>query len=239
MSNNFKAEKLEIKLFRIGGWVSASGTLFLLIIDSFVFNHHEAAILESVALVAFIIFTYISYHRPSERNMHLFLLMILLVVNLAFFVEEGWATPSAVIFFISILYGTVLVQSKYAKTIVIIFLSNFFALSIIEYFIFPVPKYASETLESTQLLHNIYALLGVVITVLLVNYFKTMYDRERYAINAANSELDFANNELLSKNKSLLEAQKKTREKQELLKANREKLIDTNNQLGQLNKYLD
>lgn len=230
---------LESKLFRIGSWVSVIICVALVVLDGLIFKHREAVLLEFAAICLFSYFLWLSYRKNNNFIRYLFLGLILFFANGAFFVEGGWATPSAVIFFIGILFGTIVIDSKHSKVVVLILITNFILLTIIEFFIFNEPKYLSYTLEEFKVVHAIFALISIIVTVLLIDFFKVMYDRERYAINLVNKQLDEANKLLDQKNENLVSAEISIKERQEVLARNHEQLEEVNSEIEDINKYLE
>ncbi|MEN8248606.1 MAG: HAMP domain-containing sensor histidine kinase [Bacteroidota bacterium] len=234
-----KRNSLEIRLFQAGCWAGLFLIVSLLLTDIFFLEDYTAVYIEGPAILIFLIFLKSSYGKNPEKYIYSFLALIILILDSVFFFEKGWTVPSIVIYFIGVLYGSILTTSRYRFRLAIIHLVNFGILTIIEQMFFKVPKYYGIDISLVQNTHIAYAIVSAVFVSLMIRHLRIHYDQDQALILAKNEALDETQQQLQAQNADLKRVQKQILLKQEELNRKNDDLAGQNEEIEKLNVSLE
>ena len=232
---------LEQRLFQVGSILALILGLLLFALDFFIQKDFAATYIEGVGVILIAIFVFLSFKNEYHKYRYPFLFVILLCMDAAYFHQQGWTVISIMINLLGIVYLSILVGSKDQKYLVSIFFINFIFISAIDYLFIPGTNtiYITQSIEVTQRTHILYGSFALLVTAVLVLYFKINYDKDQNLIIQRNSELVEAREELKKQNYRLKVIRNEILNKQEKLNEQSKNLQLRNNKIEELNDSLE
>lgn len=241
-----QSNTLEYRLFIMGCLISMFVSFVLFITDTFIAKEYDSSVIEAASFIIFFVFYYqVKYKGKFEKALTPFAIILLIIVNLAWFTGGGLNLTNAFIFFL-ILILILIISPKYTRPgfVVAIFV-NLVIFSALE---FSYPEYSMPVIKNNQLLivNTIVLLVVFSIGAYVLLFFKNQYDLERETVKKQNIELDSSSSEMEAQNEELQQYQEEVmaqrdfiEEKNRILETQAIELENANAQIQAINSSLE
>lgn len=200
-------KNLEYRLFLKVCAISIFVTAVLLFVDLVIFREFVSFILELISLAIFVFFYYQArYKNRFEKMRHLFLVVIIVMINTAWFTGGGLTLANAFLFFLVLLVTIILAPATKRPIFLIVIFANLVIFILLElmYFDDGQPELGKHKL---LFVNTIMLALAFGISAYIIVSFKKEYDADRERVNKQNLELDAINLEVETHYKELVQYQ--------------------------------
>lgn len=245
MQTNHK-NTLEYRLFIMACIISMFVSFLLILIDTFIAKEYDSSIVGLLSLFTFSFFYYqVKYKNRFEVLLTPFIVMLLVLMNLAWFTGGGLNITNTFIF-ILILILTLIISPIQRRSIFLVMI--FVNLVIFLAMEFLYPTYSDQIMKDDRLLVINTIVLFVVFSIAayVITFFKNQYDIERETVKNQNLELDASNSEIESQNEELIQYQEEVmaqrdfiEEKNKMLEQQAIELEKANLQIQAINSSLE
>jgi signal transduction histidine kinase len=227
---------LEFRLFKKGLYISIVALLMLFFYDTFFTGDQLSSVIE-VVTIAFLIWNLMYVKgRDSISNRH----RNIFSAALGFFMNLGWITGGGIsmllasINFLALAFILVILESKYYRMVIIIFLFDYAFLFVLEYFLeFNLhPSY--ETTKPYLIKQYLITLTLYSFGGYLIYFLKINYNKERWMLRSANDLLNERSEEITSQNERLTESKQDLDQTVQKLEQRTNELISIKDSLEQM-----
>jgi signal transduction histidine kinase len=221
-----------------------SGVMFFL--DTFIAKEYVSSVLEVVSFASFGFFYFqAKYKGHFEKMLIPFLIMLLLILNAAWFTGGGLNITNALIFFLILLLSLIVAPHDFRPVWLVFIFVNLAVFSALE-FLYPV--YSRPVIKNNSLLaiNTIVMVLIFSISAYILVFVKNHYEKERDLVRKRNLELDTVNSEIETQNEELIQYQEEVmtqrdfiEEKNKMLEKQAIELEKANEQVKAVNASLE
>jgi len=230
----------------MGCLISMFLSFVFFIIDTFIAKEYDSSVIGLISFTTFSIFYYlVKYQNKFEKVLTPFLIILIIIVNLAWFTGGGLNLTNAFILFLTLLLILIISRKSIRPFFMVIFFINLSVFTALE---FLYPEYSMPVIKNNRLLviNAIVLVITFCITAYVLLFFKNQYDLERDTVKKQNKELDAINSEMEAQNEELMQYQEEVmaqrdfiEEKNQILEAQAIELEKANEQIQAINSSLE
>jgi signal transduction histidine kinase len=218
----------------------------LFFIDTFIAKEYASSILEVVSIACFAFFYYqAKYKGRFEKMLVPFLIVLMLIMNAAWFTGGGLNMTNAFVFFLILLLSLIITPYHFRPILLVVIFVNLVVFNALE---FLYPAYSRPVIKNDNMLaiNTIVMVLIFSIIAYIIVFFKNQYDKERDLVSKKNLELDAVNSEIETQNEELFQYQEEVmtqrdfiEEKNKMLEKQAMELEHANDQVKAANASLE
>jgi K+-sensing histidine kinase KdpD len=218
----------------------------LFFIDTFIAKEYVSSVLEVVSMACFAFFYYqAKYKVRFEKMLIPFLIVLMLIMNAAWFTGGGLNMTNAFVYFLILLLSLIITPHHFRSILLVVIFINLVVFNALE-FLYPV--YSRPVIKNDNMLaiNTIVMVLIFSIIAYITVFFKNQYDKERDLVRKKNLELDAVNSEIETQNKELVQYQEEVmtqrdfiEEKNKMLEKQAIELEHANDQVKAVNASLE
>jgi signal transduction histidine kinase len=226
----FIRNEMERRLFKTGLKISISTIILLILIDLLYLKDYTSVIIELIGLVAFSILYYWSSKKVYSSNLIVpFLAIMLIILDLGWYVGGGFNTAIALLYFVALTVSLIMTPTQHRDRWMILFGTNLALLMGFEY-LQPEIRSVLEDKQQEMVISYVFILISFSLSIYLVLFMKDNYERVRGKLNSQNTELNIQSSDLIALNSRLKEAnellERKVAERTMRVEEKKRKILD-------------
>jgi len=233
-----QTNSLEFRLFRMACAMSIFVSLVLFFIDTFVAKEYDSSIVGLFSLANFSFFYYQAKVKGRfERLLTPFIIILIIIINVAWFTGGGLNITNAFIFLLLLLLTIILAPVSIRSFYIVLIFVNLVVFLALE---FLYPSYSQPEIKTNELLvvNTIVLFMVFSIATYVMIFFKNQYDVERDLVKQQNLKLDSSNSEIEAQNEELIQYQEEVMAQRDFIEEKSKKLEEQAIELERANEII-
>lgn len=217
-------KNLEYRLFLRVCIIAMFVTVILFILDTFIAQDYISSLSGAVIFFVVAFFFYqVKYKNRLEQLLNPFIIILILGINVAWFIRGGLNISNASVFLIILLIIIILSPSSKKYIYLGLIFINFMAFTALE-FLYPTIRIPIVVDDRILILNSIvlFVVFGIIAYVMI--FFKNQYDIERETVKNQNLKLDASYSEIEAQNEELIQFQEEVLAQRDFIEEKNKKL---------------